>query len=88
MNIILKIVWGCKVFLTVAGAYRYCSENLYSPICQVSALYASVIVFAAIYGFRNIGLIQQINTQEDTEIRRLEEGLREAFAFQYKEKQK
>jgi hypothetical protein len=79
MNLVLKIVWACKVFLTGASAFKYCSESFLSPTCCVSAVYAIVIFGAVVYSYQNKTLLVAVNSQEDQYLRRLEEGLGETI---------
>ena len=76
---LLGFVWACKVFLTLASAYKYCYDAPYSPVCHVSAAYAFVILLTVLYGFKGDSTVKQLNEQEEREIRLLEEGLREEF---------
>ena len=79
MGFVLDLVWACKVFLTVAGAYRYCSENLYSPMCLASAFYSLLIVLAICFAANPRKVMQQIAADEDSRLRSLEEGIEENF---------
>ena len=81
MNLILKVVWACKVFLTGASAFKYCSESLLSPTCCVSAVYAIIIFSAVFFTYQNKNLIVAVNSQEDQYLRRLEEGLQETIVL-------
>ncbi len=79
MGIILKVIWVCKVFLTGASAWRYCSETLYSPLCCASAFYALAVFSAVFFTYKRQNAFLVVNNQEEQYLKQLEEGLGERF---------
>jgi hypothetical protein len=79
MGYVLKVIWACKVFLTGASAWKYCSESILSPTCCASALYAAVILTAILFSLKRDKISISVSSQEDLYFRQLEEGLMETF---------
>ncbi len=85
MGYVLKVIWACKVFLTGASAWRYCSESFLSPTCCASALYAAVIVTAVLFSLKQHKMSISMSVQEDFYIKQLEEGLGETIIVSVKQ---
>jgi hypothetical protein len=79
MGRVLLLIWSCKVFLTGASAWRYCSEGVFTPICCASAFYAFAIFSAIFFTYNRKNAFRVVNTQEDIYLKQLEEGLGERF---------
>jgi hypothetical protein len=85
MGYVLKVIWACKVFLTGASAWKYCSESILSPTCCASALYAAVIFTAVLFSMKQHKIPISVSTMEDVYLKQLEEGLGETIIVPVKQ---
>jgi hypothetical protein len=75
MGKLLQFIWLCKVILTGGTAYRYCSENPFSPFCGISAFYSFALFVSIFLTCKKRNGYVAIEEQETLHLQYLEEGL-------------
>lgn len=77
MGRFLHFIWFCKVVLTGASAWRYCSESIVSPFCWISGVYSLVLAVALVVPWNGKPAMATLEEQETLRLKLLEEGWKE-----------